>query len=39
VELKLYKIDWRWWWERGEEDFSAFAESDEHTPLQEAVVR
>jgi uncharacterized protein YfaS (alpha-2-macroglobulin family) len=38
VELKLYKVDWRWWWERGEEDWSSFAESDEHTPLQEATV-
>jgi hypothetical protein len=39
VEVKLYKIGWRWWWERGEEDLSAYAESWHHSPLQQGVVR
>lgn len=38
VEVKLYKVGWRWWWERGEEDLSAYAESSVQTPLQEGVV-
>jgi uncharacterized protein YfaS (alpha-2-macroglobulin family) len=39
VELKLYKVDWRWWWQRGEEDLSVYAESNVHTPLSQGVVR
>ena len=39
VELKLYKVDWRWWWEHGEENLSAYAESSVHTPLQSGVVK
>jgi uncharacterized protein YfaS (alpha-2-macroglobulin family) len=39
VEVKLYKVDWRWWWEKGEEDLSAYAESRLHNPLLSDVVR
>ena len=39
VEVKLYKVDWRWWWERGEEDLAAWADANVHTPLQSAVVK
>ena len=38
VELKLYKIDWRWWWQRGEDSLAAWAQSTVHTPLDSAVV-
>jgi uncharacterized protein YfaS (alpha-2-macroglobulin family) len=38
VEVKLYKMGWRWWWEKGEEDFSAYAESGSLVPLQSGVV-
>jgi uncharacterized protein YfaS (alpha-2-macroglobulin family) len=38
VELKLYKIDWRWWWEKGERGLAAWAESTVHTPLASEVV-
>jgi len=38
VEVKIYKIDWRWWWERGEQGLAAWAESTVHTPLAEGVV-
>ena len=38
VEVKLYKVGWRWWWERGEEDLSAYSESSVHTPLASGVV-
>lgn len=33
LDLKLYKIDWRWWWAKGEEDLSVFANTTVHTPL------
>ncbi len=39
VELKLYKVDWRWWWERGEENLAAWADANVHTPLQSGVVK
>jgi uncharacterized protein YfaS (alpha-2-macroglobulin family) len=38
VELKLYKVGWRWWWEKGEEDLTTYAESTVQTPLQSGVV-
>lgn len=34
VELKLYEISWRWWWEQGEDDLADFAGSEEHTALR-----
>jgi len=39
VEVKLYKVDWRWWWERGEEDLAAWADASVHTPLSSGVVK
>lgn len=38
VELKLYKIDWRWWWEKGERGLAAWAESTVHTPVASGMV-
>jgi uncharacterized protein YfaS (alpha-2-macroglobulin family) len=39
VELRLYRVQWRWWWERGEEDLAAWADASAHTPLETAVVK
>ena len=39
VELKLYKVEWRWWWEKGEENLAAWADASVHTPLQSGVVK
>jgi uncharacterized protein YfaS (alpha-2-macroglobulin family) len=39
VEVKLYKVDWRWWWERGEEDLAAWAEASVRTPLASGTVK
>ncbi|HSD67860.1 MAG TPA: MG2 domain-containing protein [Vicinamibacteria bacterium] len=39
VEVKLYKVDWRWWWEKGEEDLAAWADASVHTPLASGVVK
>jgi uncharacterized protein YfaS (alpha-2-macroglobulin family) len=38
VEIKLYKINWRWWWEKGGEDFANFSSSDAYKVLKEAKV-
>jgi uncharacterized protein YfaS (alpha-2-macroglobulin family) len=39
VEVKLYKVDWRWWWEKGEENLAAWADASVHTPLSSGVVK
>jgi uncharacterized protein YfaS (alpha-2-macroglobulin family) len=39
VDVKLYKVDWRWWWERGEEDLAAWADASVHTPLSSGTVK
>ncbi len=39
VELKLYKVEWRWWWEKGEENLAAWADASVQTPLQSGVVQ
>ncbi len=35
VEIKLYKINWRWWWEKGDESFADFSSSDAYKVLKE----
>ena len=39
VELKLYKVEWRWWWEKGDEDLATWAEASVHSPLSTGVVK
>lgn len=38
VKVNLYKINWRWWWDKSDEDISAYAENSEYESLQEAQV-
>lgn len=38
VEVALYKIGWRWWWEKGSENLAQYAESRELKPLQTGTV-
>jgi uncharacterized protein YfaS (alpha-2-macroglobulin family) len=33
VDVKLYKVSWRWWWEKGSESFADYAGTTEHAPL------
>jgi hypothetical protein len=33
VRAELYQINWRWWWETGEEDLPGFFSSSDLTPL------
>jgi hypothetical protein len=39
VAVRLYKIDWRWWWEKGEEDLATYADASVHTPIAEGAVK
>ncbi|MCD4748898.1 MAG: hypothetical protein K8R59_05935 [Thermoanaerobaculales bacterium] len=33
VDVRLYKIDWRWWWEKGEGDLAEYAATSSLTPV------
>jgi uncharacterized protein YfaS (alpha-2-macroglobulin family) len=35
VEIKIYKINWRWWWEKGKENFANFSSSEAYKVLKE----
>ncbi len=34
VEIKLYKIEWRWWWEKGEESLANYIGQRAYQPAQ-----
>lgn len=38
VDLALYKIEWRWWWEQGDDGLANFAEASAHQLLQQDAV-
>ncbi len=38
VTVKLYKISWRWWWEKGEDDLAQFAGASSLTPIASGTV-
>jgi uncharacterized protein YfaS (alpha-2-macroglobulin family) len=39
VEVRLYKIKWRWWWEKGEEDFADFSSANDYRLLASDTVK
>jgi len=39
VEVALYKVRWRWWWESGAENLADYVGSDSVTPIQREFVR
>ncbi len=39
LEVKLYKLNWRWWWDKSEENTSNYLESSYEEPLQVANVQ
>ncbi|NKI31771.1 alpha-2-macroglobulin family protein [Croceivirga thetidis] len=34
LEIKLFKIEWRWWWNRGYDNLSRYENSQVHRPMQ-----
>lgn len=38
LQVEVFKIDWRWWWERSGEDLSSYISSSYHRPIQKATV-
>lgn len=39
VDVKLYKVKWRWWWEKGAETFADYAGSTEHSPVAAGTIK
>lgn len=39
VEVKLYKIQWRWWWEKGPESLADYAGTTSFRPIQTEIVQ
>ena len=33
IEAKLYKVDWRWWWESGSEDLAHYVSGSYYKPV------
>lgn len=38
VEVTLYKIDWRWWWDKTPESLAEFADASTTTKLQQSTI-
>ena len=39
VNIEVYKIDWRWWWERSNENLSQYISNSHHRTLQRGIVK
>jgi uncharacterized protein YfaS (alpha-2-macroglobulin family) len=39
VEIKMYKIKWRWWWEKGEESLADYIGTSAYKPLKSDTVQ
>jgi alpha-2-macroglobulin len=39
LEVKLYEVSWRWWWEKGAETFGDYAGTSEHAAVAEGEVK
>jgi len=35
LEVKVYKIEWRWWWNSSYDNLSSYVSSDYHRPVQQ----
>ncbi|MEL1244793.1 MG2 domain-containing protein [Flavobacterium sp. DGU11] len=33
LEVKVYKVDWRWWWDASGDDLSAYSSATSNTPV------
>ena len=39
LEVKVFQIEWRWWWNRGEDNLSTYENSTVHRPVKEFTVK
>ncbi|MEO5990841.1 MAG: hypothetical protein ABIP68_04330, partial [Ferruginibacter sp.] len=38
IEVKIYKLDWRWWWDNYNQDLSSYIGSNYHEPVYSETV-
>lgn len=38
IEVKVYKLDWRWWWDNYNQDLSSYIGSNYHEPIYSETV-
>ena len=38
LDVKIYKIEWRWWWNRGYDNLSRYENATVHRPFKETTV-
>jgi hypothetical protein len=38
VEVQLYKVEWRWWWDRSDEDLTNYNTSSYHKPIKNEII-
>ncbi|GAB5564835.1 MAG: MG2 domain-containing protein [Winogradskyella sp.] len=38
LEVKIYKIEWRWWWNSSYDNLSSYVSSNYHRPIQQYVI-
>lgn len=38
IRVRLYKLDWKWWWDKSGESLARYASDDHHRPLREGLV-
>lgn len=34
IEVSLYKVDWRWWWESGDDQLAQYVSGDRYSPVE-----
>lgn len=39
IEMELYKLDWRWWWDQSDENMSNYIGSSYRKPIQKGTIR
>ena len=39
VEIKIYKIQWRWWWEKGKESISDYLRSRSYKAIKSEIIQ
>jgi alpha-2-macroglobulin len=38
LEVKVYKVEWRWWWDASDDDLSSYTSSHSTTPFKSFIV-
>jgi len=39
IEVKVYKVNWRWWWDRSDDDLPAYLENEYKQPILTGNIR